>query len=348
MGNDIRELIVEENGKDYLKTFVVKEKNSVLNAEPLFTHCELLLSKLVVAYNNKHKTRNTQIYQGYGADIQSLVNRFSGDYFSPSFLKSYEANPALLLMGNFFKEEVNDATAIGTTFHAVMEDYYNLPQDERTRSKLFDLLDKHIKEGQDREKLMQYVQGYYNIKDYLDPKKVLEDAKLDCVTEHRGREKLYVRSIDYTLPCAVSYVADRVDYRESGPVILDYKTGKPSPEWGTFEGYLGSMILYKWAMEQELNTDIERGFLIAPSAKKPYIEMDYSIDNQKKLAEIIDNFYTRFIADRKTRIYQYTDKGYFTSDDSKRFREVMNDNTLFNAIIPQKIYIGEHDDALLK
>lgn len=347
MGNDIRELIVEENGKDYLKTFVVKEKNSVLNAEPLFTHCEMLLSKLVVAYNNKHKTRNTQIYQGYGADIQSLVNRFSGDYFSPSFLKSYEANPALLLMGNFFKEEVNDATAIGTTFHAVMEDYYNLPQDERTRSKLFDLLDKHIKEGQDREKLMQYVQGYYNIKDYLDPKKVLEDAKLDCVTEHRGREKLYVRSIDYTLPCAVSYVADRVDYRESGPVILDYKTGKPSPEWGTFEGYLGSMILYKWAMEQELNTEITKGFLITPGNPKKYMELEYTLENEKILAEKVTEFFNQFSSDNKNRVYKFTEDGYFTTDDAKKLKEVMEDNTIFYAKMPQKLYIGEHSEALL-
>jgi hypothetical protein len=346
---DIRDQIITEEGKDYLLTYVAKINNKTLDASALFTDCELLIQKLVKAYNNKHQTRNVAIYQGYGSSIQSLLNRFSGDYFSPSFLSGYMTNPALLLMQNFFTEQVNDATALGTAFHKIMEIYYNLPADERHRSKLFEILDEVIAPGQDREKLESFVKGYYDIKDYLHPKDILEDAKLKCSTEHRGREKLYVKSIGYTLPCAVSYVADRIDYRdEVGPVILDYKTGNPKPEYVTFDGYLGSMILYKWGMEQELNTEISKGYLITPIGKKKYMELDFSKENEQILADKIDEFYKKFIADSKNRVYTFTEQGYFNTDDAKRFLSVMQDNTLFYAQIPQKIYIGEHSDALLK
>jgi hypothetical protein len=345
---DIRDQIITEDGKDYLQTYVAKIDNHTINAEALFTDCELLVQKLLKAYNNKHKTRDTSLYKGYGSTVQSFLNRFSSDYFSPSFMKSYEANPGLLLMQNFFVEQANDATAIGTTVHKIFEEYYKLDPLERKRDKLYDLMNQYIGEGQNREVIKEYIDGYYDIKDYLHPRSELDDTKLNCQTEHRGREKLYVKSIGYTLPCAVAYVADRVDYRdEVGPVILDYKTGHPKPEAVTFEGYLGSMILYKWAMEQELNTEITKGFLITPGNPKKYMELEYTLDNEKILAEKVTEFFNQFSSDNKNRVYKFTEDGYFTTDDAKKLKEVMEDNTIFYAKMPQKLYIGEHSEALL-
>ena len=344
---DITNSIITEDGKDYLITYIGKINNSTVDANALFTDLQDLLDIIIKKYNNKHKTKNTYIAKGYGANLQSLLNRYSGDYFSPSFMKGYQINPALNLMQNFFTEQANDATAIGNTFHAIMEDYYNLDKEQRSRDKLWEIKKNHLLDGQDETILDEYILGYINSKDYLHPRTPLDDTQLDCVTEHSGRiNNLYVKSIGYTIPCAVSYVADRIDYRKEGTVILDYKTGHPTAEAATFEGYLGSMLLYKWAMEQELNTTIDKGFLICPGNKKPYIELDYSIENEKLLAEQIDLFYKNFMKDKRSRIYTFTNEGYFTTDDAKKYQETMNDNLIWYAKLPIKVYIGEHSDSV--
>ena len=340
--------IYTKDGKDYLYTYVAKRDNYSIDANALFLDIRELVQKIVAKTNRKFGTRNVFIKSGYGSELQSFLNRFSGDYFSPSFMKSYVANPALNLMQNFFVEGANDATAIGSTFHKILEEYYKLPKEERMRLRLYDLAKKYIPAGQDVEKVMDYIEGYIKAKDYLHPKSELDDTALDCVTEHRGRaQNLYVRSIDYIVPCAVSYVADRIDYRDDEVVILDYKTGTYTPEAVTFDGYLGSMILYKWAMEQELNTKITQGYLIYPSSKKKYYKLDYSIENEKILAGMIDSFYDQFLADNRSRIYKFTEEGYFTTEDAKIFRDLMNNNEKWDCKKWFDIYIGEHEDSVL-
>lgn len=339
--------IITEDGKDYLNTYVAKIDNHTIDANALFLDTAEAVKKIIKAYNTLHKTKNTAIYNGYGSNLQSLMNRYSGDYFSPSFMKGYQSNPALMLMQNFFTEQANDATAIGTTFHKILEDYYNLPMEERAREKIWEIEEKDMLPGQDKSVLDSYIQGYINSKDYLDSKKPLDDKTLKCTTEHKGRANLHVKSIDYTLPCAVSYVADRVDYREDDVIILDYKTGHPTSSAVTFDGYLGSMLLYKWAMEQELNTTINKGFLVCPGNADVYMPLDFSEENEKQMAEKINRFYKAFMRDNRTREYDFTDDGYFVNNDAKKFREIMKDNTLWMCKIPIKIYIGEHDESCL-
>ena len=341
--------IITENGKDYLVTYVAKIDNSTIDANALFTDVSEAVAKIIKSYNNKHKTKNLAIYKGYGSNLQALMNRYSGDYFSPSFMKNYQTNPALSLMQNFFTEQVNDATAIGTTFHKILEEYYKLPMEERDRSKLWSLEEEYIGEGQSKAALDEYISGYIDTKDYLHPRKALDDKTLKCETEHKGRANIYVKQLDYTLPCSVSYVADRIDYRNDDVVILDYKTGHPSESAVTFDGYLGSMILYKWAMEQELNTTITKGYLICPGnkASQKYLQLDYSKENEEKMAAKIDTFYKSFMRDNRTREYTFTNDGYFTSDDAKKYKSIMVDNTIWMSKLPLKIYIGEHDESCL-
>ena len=344
--------IITENGKDYLLTYVAKIDNSTIDANALFVDVVDTVKNILKAYNNKHKTKNLAIYKGYGSNLQSLLNRFSGDYFSPSFMKNYVTNPALNLMQNFFTEGANDATAIGTAFHKVLEDYYLLPGEERKRDKLWELEQNVLNDNPNMDKsiLDEYINGYYDIKDYLHPRSELDEKNLKCVTEHKGRaENLYARTIGYTVPCAVSYVADRVDYRDNDVIILDYKTGHPTENAVTFDGYLSSMILYKWAMEQELNTEITKGYLICPgnTASKKYMQLDYSKENEQLLADKIDSFYKNFIRDCRCREYEFTGKGYFTTEDAKKYYSIMMDNTIWMSKLPIKIYIGEHDESCI-
>ena len=342
--------IITENGKDYLMTTVAKLDNKTIDAKQFFVDAQILLNDILKKTNSRHKTTFSYIAKGYGAPLQSMLSRYSGDYFSPSFMKSYVEDPALNFMSNFFIEGANDATAIGTTFHKILEEYYKLPPEERIRTKLWDLEMQYLGPDQDKMKVDEYVSGYMDIKDYLHPRKELDDTKLECVTEHRGRiTNLYVKSCGYTIPCAVSYVADRVDTRDGENIILDYKTGHPKDSAVTFDGYLGSMLLYKWAMEQELNCDITKGYLICPgnTASKKYMELDYSKENEEKMIEKIDRFYRNFMRDNRSREYVFTGEGYFTSDDAKAYKEIMNDNTLWMAKMPVRLYIGEHEDSVL-
>lgn len=340
--------VITENGKDYLVTYVAKIDNHTLDAQALFVDLKDALDQIVEKTNRKNGTRLVYLKDGYGSNLQSLWNRFSGDFFSPSFLKSYMTNPALNLMQQFFTTGINDANAIGDTFHKIMEAYYMLPKEDRNRFKLFDFAKQYTPEGQDINKVMEYLEGYSTIKDYMHPRSELDDTKLECKTEHRGRaNNLYVKSIKYVLPCAVSYVVDRIDYRDNDVVLLDYKTGKHHDDSESFDGYLGSMILYKWAMEQELNTEITRGYLIFPGEKKKYYPLDYSIEAEEKMAEIVTKFYQDFMRDNRFREYHYTDLGYFTSEEAQAFQEVMNDNLIWRAKLPLKIYIGEHEDTVL-
>ena len=358
--------IVNENGKDYLVSYIAKIDNSTIDAQDFFIDLQETINRIVAGYNAEHKTRFTYIKEGYGAGLQSFMNKYSGNYLSPSFMKGYITNPGLNLVENFFAEGVNDATRIGSLLHLCLEIYYNLPPKERVRAKLWEIEKEVLKDapGTDKEKLDKYIEGYLDIKDYLHPRKELNDTKLMCLTEHRGRvNDLYVKDLGWKCPCAVSYVADRIDFRDGEVVILDYKTGNQDAKSATFDGYLGSMILYKWAMEQELNShpdklkeyglsgtvEITKGYLICPgnTASKKYIELDYSKENQEKLKEKIDRFYKNFMRDNRSRIYTFTGDGYFTSEDAKKFRTIMMDNTIWMSKLPIKLYIGEHADSTI-
>ena len=339
--------IITENGKDYLESFVAKIDNKNLDASNLFVDIRETIEAILKKYNLKHKTAYSYIDKDkYGGNLQAMWNRFSGDYFSPSFLKNYVTNPSLCLMQSMFEEGVNDATAIGTTFHKIMELYYQLPKEERQRDRLWDIEAQQLSEGQDKAKLDQYILGYINSGDYLGGP--MDDTKLECQTERYGRtsRNLTIPKFNYTLPCALSYVVDRIDYRDNGVYILDYKTGHPKAEAVTFEGYLGSMLLYKWAMEQELGIEINDSYLIAPGNPDPYMKLDFSDENQQRMIDIIDRFYRQFMRDKTRKVFEFTNQGYFNTDDSRSFRAVMNDNTVWMAKLPVKLYIGKHEDTV--
>ena len=69
--------IVSENGKDYLVTNVAKIDNFTIDANELFVDVMSTVKTILKKYNNKHKTKNIAIYNGYGYGLQSLLNRYS-------------------------------------------------------------------------------------------------------------------------------------------------------------------------------------------------------------------------------------------------------------------------------
>jgi len=340
--------IITENGKDYLETYIAKLDNTHIDAAELFLDLYTAVKTILKNKNAKNMTRDTIIQKNeYGYNLQAIINRFSGTYTSPSMMKNYLTNPALSLASCTFAEaDVNAATSIGTTIHKILEEYYKLPANERSRDKLWVLEEQLIEDGQNKDKLDEYISGYITSGDYLGGD--LDDTTLKCDTEHYGRTRIYIKELDYVLPLDTSYVVDRIDYRDDGIYIIDYKTGRPGPAAATFDGYLGSMLLYKWAIEQELGIKVKGAYLMCPGKKrKPYMELDMSLANQRSFIDTIEKFYKQFTRDAATRIYEYTDRGYFTTDEARAFKATMNDDNIQMAKIPVRVYVGEHDANIL-
>lgn len=331
--------IITENGKDYLDTYFAKLDNKSIDATPLFVESQEFLNKLLNTYNKKFKNNFSYLDKNmYGYPIQSMLNRFSGNYFSASFMKGYITNPATCFYGMFCREEKTDATAIGSVSHEILEKYYKQQKEDRT----IESLNKIIQDNTDVDKVREYVSNYIKTPDYLDKR---DDKSLDCICEHSGRTKISIPKFGVELPeCA--YVIDRIDFRDDKIYIIDYKTGTVNKNSLTFNGNLGQMILYKWVVEQEYNREVEKVF-ICDLKNSRYLEVDCSEENQKILIDQIQDFFTKFKKDNQTRIYEYTDKGYFTNRDLKEFRQIMNDSSIQMAKIPVKIYIGEHENSCL-
>lgn len=328
--------IITENGKDYLNTFFAKLDNKKIDATPFFIEMEECRQKILREYNKKNHTHFAFIDKdGYGGNIQSILNRFSGDYFSASFIKSYMTNPATCFYSMLIPDDSNTATDIGSTVHKILELYYSQDKELRTYELLDQIASKVIREDQDKDKIMSYINNYKLTKHYLG----ISDKELDCKCEFSGKSQIYIKEFGINLPtCA--YVIDRIDITPNGLYVIDYKTGAVTSKNTTFEGNLGQMILYKWVMEQHFNQEIKDVLICAPGLKK-YLKCDCGLENQKIMVDEIHKFFKKFRDDNSRRIYEYTDDGYFTSRALMEFREIMNDPTIRFAKIPVKVYIGE-------
>lgn len=333
--------LISENGKDYLETYVVKESNTKINANKLFMDVEELIYKILKKTNSRKSFIDKKLY---GGNLQLLLNRFSGDSCSPSFLKSYTTNPALTLMNNFFSDSDDTYIRVGNVFHKIMENYFNLKEENRTKENLLQLMDEEIKKDElvQTKLIKELVDGYLKGGDYL--KEGKKDSELKCLTEKYGSDFLYVKSLDTTIPIRLSYVLDRVDFRNGGLYIVDYKTSKNVGDGASFDGYLSSMLIYKWAAEQLFNKPVKGGFLSYPRTKEKYVELDFSKESEEKLLEKINSFLDDIKKSSRLRTYTYTDKGYFNTKDTSEFRRIMNDSLLWDVKIPVRIYIGEEKD----
>lgn len=326
--------IVTENGKDYLETVIVKYDDETIDCSQFFKDANIVINDILL------KNGLTKIEKdSYGSKLSALVHRFSGTYFSPSFMKSYLTNPATAFLSGLVEEDVRDATSIGTHTHRILELYYKQDKDKRSRDELLQYLDSVPAEIKDQVK--KYLEGYIPSMDYLDETKYLDDKELDCVCEYKGKSDIYIPKFDINIPLACSYVVDRIDIRDDKLYIIDYKTGYQTNKSASFDGYLGSMILYKWVVEQDFSLNVAGGYLSTPGNVEKYIPLDFSLVNESKCVEQVIDFCEKFKTDVNNHIYNFTDKGYFSNKELKKFREFMN-NGKGSGIYPIKVYLGEH------
>lgn len=308
--------IIKENGKRLLKTSVELVDNYI-DATKLFQD----LQKVVdldesngVTIDRKHPAKK-------------LVNRFSGQYFSPTMMKGFNDCPASLVINALKPYTPSAVTEIGTTVHSILEQFYNLDGPERSYENLDIITEKIIKEkGQEgvSKKILAYIEGFKETPDYLYPDKPMDHKNLDCYNE------LFVKGdfkpLDVELPLTTYCLADRVDIRPEGIYLIDYKTGNYLDRSILGEdGYLYQMIAYKWGIEHEYGEKVSGCYLLIPGTKEKFVEVDVnSLEYQSKFIDKIFDFEKEFKDSAKTRRYEQKLKKYCNYCDLKQDCNVFN------------------------
>lgn len=288
--------------------------DTVLNAKEFFEEIDRLV---------KIDEGNDKIVVDRSHPLKKLLNRFSGGYVSPSMMKGYKWCPATQLIQSITPYVATSYTAIGTTFHSIVQDFYE--SDDRSYENLDLLTNKYLElnghVGVDRDTVWHYVNGFKSLPDYLDRSKPMDHKNLDCHNEFFVKGTFEPLGVKLPLPmyCAM----DRFDVRDDGIYIIDYKTGKYfSPEVFTMDGYLPQMIAYKWAIEAEFGIEVKGAYIITPGIQNKYHAMDVnSLSNQSKFLEEIFLY--------KDRIEELKETRAFKINQQKRLLETFEKNDMF-------------------
>lgn len=315
-------MIIEKDGKKYLQTFIAKINNTTIDMSNFFEDIENARKAL-----NKGKfiKKNEE-----GFILQQMMSRFSGDYFSPSMLSSYTENPAWAVLRNVFDQSGTSMyVEIGNAFHKTMEDYYSLDVSERNKQYA-----DFIPETNYLNEVTTLCDNYSKMNDYLTNEPI--DDNFECMTEKYIKQRITIPAANYTLPFDISCMIDRLDKRKEGQFVIDYKTGRFKSTATSFDGYLSAMLLYKLAFEQHLNTEITGGWLCFPK-ESVWAELDFSKENEKILAEKIVALNEKMSVDAKRRVYDFTNVGFFNNVRAKKFKNIMNDSSIYMAKIPIEV-----------
>lgn len=222
---------------------------------------------------------------------KKILNRFSGRYMSPTMIKGYYYCPASQFLQNLTPWDPTSWTAMGTTFHSVMEDFYSLPQGQRTFDKMDEFTNKYLQENhadatqREIDMIWKYVNGYKETPDYLNPNKPMDHNALVCFNEYHTKGMF--KPLGVELPLPMYTLMDRLDIRDEGMFIIDYKTGAFfKDETFGMDGYLPQMIVYKWAIEEQYGEEVQGAYILTPGVNNKIHKMDInSLKNQSMFIE---------------------------------------------------------------
>lgn len=251
---------------------------------------------------------------------QTLLNRHSAGYLSPTAMKSFLNCPAHYMYGMVEPIDRQRATYVGTAFHMVMQEFYQLDSDKRDKQHLDEIKDRIIVEeqieGYALNSLNSYVEGFWSAPDYLrGPNGELlpmDHSSIKNELEYFVRDALTPLGINmsedpHNIPSVPTYtLIDRIDFRDDGVYIIDYKTGFGNAEAKNLgiNGYLSQLIYYKWAIEKIFNIEVKGAYLMLPGAndeehkweklnihslKNQSITIERSVDFLSKMAKVRDS-----------------------------------------------------------
>ena len=281
--------------------------------------------------------------------LQHILNSTSGNYISPTSMKSFESCPAGYLYNKLIEDKAGTATSVGTSVHSIFCEFYN--SNDRSIENINKITEKIIKEdGQTlKEKdIKNYINGYLEAGDYLGGK--MNHEGLICSNEFFI--KTDCKPLGVSLQVPIYTLIDRIDIRENGIYIIDYKTGwgNPNPYLLGENGYLPQMIFYKWAVESEFDQKINNAYLCLPGAdfNNKYVEMNVnSLVEQSKVIEKCLYHTEHIRKTRENKIFEESLMRYCNSCNFKmrcnkyRKSKNMDVDDLFE-IIPVKLEITEN------
>ena len=259
--------------------------------------------------------------------LQHILNSTSGGYCSPTAMKSFELCPASYIYNKLVTEKTGTATSIGRTCHTIMEKFYNEEGENRTKDRLYEIMEETIKEDKQEDgyaSVKAHIDGYVESRDYLTGKPVLDVAK-EIICSNEQFIKPTINPLGVSLNVPVYLLIDRIDVREDGIYVIDYKTGlgDPNPYNLGEYGYLPQMIFYKWGVEAEYGQDIKKAFLCLPGAetqKYKFTEMNVnSLVEQSKVVEQVYRHLEHIRKDRDTKMFETTCMRYCGSCQMKYF-----------------------------
>lgn len=267
------------------KSTIYQDENGILHVSKLYEDIHTFLD---VQRKRLNMSEDDKFDRGH--PLQHVLNSTSGGYISPTAMKSFEMCPAGYLYNKLVPEKTGTATSIGRTFHTIMERFYQ--GEDRSREELDRITDQTIEEdGQQDDALSvkRYVDGYWDSPDYLDLSKPFDHEHLICSTETFIKPIIKPLGVDLGVP--VYLLVDRVDIRDDGIFVVDYKTGfgDPNPYLLGAAGYLPQMIFYKWGVEAEYGQEVSNVYLSLPGAdsdKYKFTKMNVnSLVEQSKVVE---------------------------------------------------------------
>lgn len=271
-------------------------KNNVMYADKLFEDLQRIV--------DQDKAAGIEIDRYH--PTKKLINRFSANFFQAVNIKGFFDCPASQVLQSLLPFVPNEATAIGSTVHAVFERFYKLDGKDRDVNLMYEFAKEKVASlGQESALGMvnKYIDGYISTPDYLDQSKPMDHKGLLCYNE------LFVKGqfspLGVELPYQLYSLADRVDFRGDHAYILDYKTGTYlNQKILTIDGYLPQLIEYKWAIEETYGVEVKGGYLLIPGTKEKIAELNISsLENQSRYIDMIFKYKEESQRAAKSRIY---------------------------------------------
>jgi hypothetical protein len=308
--------IYTKNNHRYLKT-LIKQDNYIINANELFEDLHT-----VVEIDSSNKVKIDRLHPA-----QKIINRFSGLYMSPTFLHGFNECQASQVYNSLMPYIPSDYTSIGKTTHSILQNFYNQKKEDRDLSTLDIIKDKLINENnqeKQRKAITIYIEGFKNTPDYLYPNKPMDHKSLDCFQEvfmNGNCSPLGVK-----LPLPIYCLSDRIDIRNEGIFVIDYKTGTRL-KYGieTLNGYAPQMICYSWMIYEKYGEKPSGAYLLCPGTKEKIVKIDInSLKNQSIYIERIFKFRDDFLQSSKTKEYKEQKMQYCNYCKMKKFCNVFN------------------------
>lgn len=224
---------------------------------------------------------------GLHATSEEITAELEKKQLSPSLITGLSGCPAGWFASNFVLPKFikTDMTAAvrGSAFHWVMEEFFKLPPEERTKPKVKEIMEdcfehKNFKEffieRPDQKKwLVNAVKSYYNMG--ADPQRV-NIAEFERKGELEKGIEIFVRGKLGDAERDTLGMIDRVrasEKRPGGVFIEDYKTGAKAKHWNprtkSTEGLAEQrqQLIYTMLMEQD-GVDVVGASLIYPVAQE--------------------------------------------------------------------------------